>query len=125
MKCGFAMGVLALRALLEVDPNAIAGPLTFLAVIEEECTGNGALSAARDGILADAAVLLEPTDLDLLVGGVGVLWCDVDGRRDLGARGGSRTTPPTPSTCSCGSWRDCARGRRLSSGPTPTRTCPR
>ncbi len=77
MKCGFAMGVLALRALLEVDPNAIAGPLTFLAVIEEECTGNGALSAARDGILADAAILLEPTDLDLLVGGMGVLWCDI------------------------------------------------
>jgi acetylornithine deacetylase len=77
MKCGFAMGVLALRALLEVDPNAIAGPLTFLAVIEEECSGNGALSAARDGILADAALLLEPTDLELLVGGMGVLWCDV------------------------------------------------
>jgi acetylornithine deacetylase len=78
MKCGFAMGVLALRALLEVEPDAITGPLTFLAVVEEECTGNGALSAARDGILADAAVLLEPTDLDLLVGGMGVLWCDVE-----------------------------------------------
>jgi acetylornithine deacetylase len=77
MKCGFAMGVLALRALLSVDPDAITGPLTFLAVIEEECTGNGALSAARDGLLADAVVVLEPTDLDLLVGGVGVLWCDI------------------------------------------------
>lgn len=78
MKCGFAMGVLALRALLAVDPEAIAGPLTFLAVIEEECSGNGALSSARDGILADAAILLEPTDLNLLVGGLGVLWCDIE-----------------------------------------------
>lgn len=78
MKAGFAMGVLALRALLEVAPDALTGPLSFLAAIEEECTGNGTLSAVRDGVLADAVVLLEPTDLDLLLGGVGVLWCDVE-----------------------------------------------
>ncbi len=78
MKAGFAMGVLALRSLLEVHPDAVTGPLTFLAAIEEECTGNGTLSAARAGVLADAAVLLEPTDLGILVGGVGVLWCDVE-----------------------------------------------
>ncbi|MDQ6948285.1 MAG: M20/M25/M40 family metallo-hydrolase [Actinomycetota bacterium] len=78
MKCGFAMGALALRALLAVAPDAITGPLHFLAVIEEECTGNGTLAAARQGVLADAVVLLEPTDLGVLVGGVGVLWCDVE-----------------------------------------------
>jgi acetylornithine deacetylase len=78
MKAGFAMGVLALRSLLEVHPDAVTGPLTFLAAIEEECTGNGTLSAARAGVLAEAAVLLEPTDLGILVGGVGVLWCDVE-----------------------------------------------
>ena len=32
-----------------------------LAVIEEECTGNGTLAACRAGHLADAVVLLEPT----------------------------------------------------------------
>ncbi len=78
MKAGFAMGVLALRALLAVDRDAIAGPLSFLAAIEEECTGNGTLAAARDGVLADAVVLLEPTGLDLLLGGVGILWCDIE-----------------------------------------------
>ncbi len=78
MKAGFAMGVLALRALLAVDPEAVAGPLSFLAAIEEECTGNGTLAAARDGVLADAVVLLEPTGLDLLLGGVGILWCDIE-----------------------------------------------
>lgn len=78
MKAGFAMGVLAVRALLEVEPDALTGPLSFLAAIEEECTGNGTLSAVRDGVLADAVVLLEPTDLDLLLGGIGVLWCDVE-----------------------------------------------
>jgi acetylornithine deacetylase len=77
MKCGFAMGALAIRSLLEVDPDAIAGPLTMLAAIEEECTGNGTLAAAADGVLADAVVLLEPTNLELLLGGVGVLWLEV------------------------------------------------
>ena len=78
MKCGFAMGFLALRALLAVYPEFLTGPLHFLAVIEEECTGNGTLSAADQGILADAVVLLEPTGLDIMLGGIGVLWCDID-----------------------------------------------
>lgn len=78
MKGGFAMGVLALRALLEVHPRVLTGPLSFLAVVEEECTGNGTLSAAIDGVLADSVVLLEPTGLDLLVGGIGILWCDIE-----------------------------------------------
>ncbi len=78
MKAGFAMGMLALRSLLEVRPQALTGRLSFLAAIEEECTGNGTLSAARSGVLADAVVVLEPTDLQILIGGVGVLWCDVE-----------------------------------------------
>lgn len=77
MKGGFAMGVLALRALLDVDPDTLAAPIAFLAAIEEECTGNGTLAAARGGLLADAVVLLEPTELELLRGGVGVLWLEV------------------------------------------------
>ncbi|AWS43173.1 ArgE/DapE family deacylase [Streptosporangium sp. 'caverna'] len=77
MKCGFAMGLLAVRALDEVAPGFDTGRLMLLGAIEEECTGNGTLSAARAGVLADAAVVLEPTDLGILTGGVGVLWLDV------------------------------------------------
>jgi len=77
MKGGFAMATLALDALLAVEPRAIAGALTFLSVIEEECTGNGTLAAARAGVLADAVVLPEPTDLNMLLSGVGILWLDV------------------------------------------------
>lgn len=77
MKCGFAMGSLALRALRDVVPDATLPPLTVLAVIEEECTGNGTIAAASAGVLADAVVLLEPTDLALLRGGVGVLWLEI------------------------------------------------
>jgi acetylornithine deacetylase len=75
MKGGFAMATLALEALA-----AAAGALpdvAFLSVIEEECTGNGTLSASLDGVLGDVVVLPEPTDLDLLVAGVGIVWLDV------------------------------------------------
>jgi acetylornithine deacetylase len=77
MKGGFAMAALALDALLAAAPDALSGPLTFASVIEEECTGNGTLAAARAGVLADAVVLPEPTGLDLLLAGVGILWLDV------------------------------------------------
>ena len=79
MKGGFAMGVLALTALRDVAPDLFARKrLGFIAVIEEECTGNGALHAASTGVLAPEVVLLEPTDLEIMTGGVGVLWVDVE-----------------------------------------------
>lgn len=80
MKGGFAIGALALRALRDVEPQLFARRrLGFVAVVEEECTGNGALwSATRQGVVADAVVLLEPTDLGVMLGGVGVLWVDLD-----------------------------------------------
>jgi acetylornithine deacetylase len=78
MKGGFAMGLLAVAALRRVAPGAMAGELGFLSVIEEECTGNGTLAACRAGVLADAAVLLEPTDLNLLLGGTGIVWAEIE-----------------------------------------------
>ena len=77
MKGGFAMGLLAIQALRRVMPDSLTGELSFLSVIEEECTGNGTLAACRAGVLGDAVVMLEPTGLDLLLGGVGVLWVEI------------------------------------------------
>jgi acetylornithine deacetylase len=77
MKGGLAMISLAIDALRRVAPHAISGPLRFLSVIEEECTGNGALAACLAGQLADAVVLTEPTGLDLLIAGVGILWLEI------------------------------------------------
>jgi acetylornithine deacetylase len=74
MKGGFAMATLAIGALLDAAPEALAGPLAFVSVIEEECTGNGALAAAEAGVLADAVLLPEPTGLELLLAGIGILW---------------------------------------------------
>lgn len=79
MKGGFAIGYLALRALRDVEPQLFADRrLGFLAVIEEECTGNGTLRSIVDhDVHAEEVVLLEPTDLGLMLGGVGVIWIDI------------------------------------------------
>jgi acetylornithine deacetylase len=76
MKSGWAMAALALSALLSAHEPA--GDLTVVGVIEEECTGNGTLASVRSGVLADAVLLPEPTDLTLLTSGVGVLWLDIE-----------------------------------------------
>ena len=77
MKGGFAMATLALEALLSTAPDRLEGAITFASVIEEECTGNGSLGAARAGVVADAVVLPEPTDLGVLLGGLGILWLEI------------------------------------------------
>jgi acetylornithine deacetylase len=77
MKGGFAMAILALGALLEVAGDRLGGELVVVAAIEEECTGNGTLATVEAGAVADAALLPEPTALDLLLSGVGVLWLEL------------------------------------------------
>ena len=77
MKGGLAMISLTIDALRRAAPDAIAGPLHILSAIEEECTGNGALAACLAGQRADAVVITEPTGLDLLVAGVGILWLEI------------------------------------------------
>jgi acetylornithine deacetylase len=95
MKCGFAMGLLAIRALDSAQPGWQRGELTVVAVIEEECTGNGALAAGRAGVLADAAVLLEPTELELLLAGIAIVWIEitVEGRAGHAEAAGSSVNP--------------------------------
>ena len=80
MKGGFAMAMLALRALAGSVPEALERPIAFVSVIEEECTGNGTLATVLDGIGGRAAILPEPSDLGLLLSGVGVLWVDIEVR---------------------------------------------
>ena len=77
MKGGFAMGWLAISALDAASPGWQRGDLVLVAAIEEECTGNGTLAACRAGVVADAALLLEPTDLDLLLAGIAIAWVEI------------------------------------------------
>nr|WP_241732143.1 M20/M25/M40 family metallo-hydrolase [Galbitalea soli] len=78
MKGGFAAGLLAVRALDEVAPGWQRGTLRWVAAIEEESTGNGTLASGRAGHLADAALLLEPTDLEILLGGISLIWVGIE-----------------------------------------------
>jgi acetylornithine deacetylase len=99
MKAGVAMAILAIRALLATRGRP-AADLTFVGVIEEECTGNGTLASVRAGVLADAVVLPEPTGLDVLLDGIGVLWIDVELE---GPPGHALETPET-GTLLDGAW---------------------
>jgi len=80
MKSGFAVGMLALRAIRDIAPDLFARRrLGFVAVVEEECTGNGTLRTISDhGVAAEEVIVLEPTNLGLMLGGVGVLWVEIE-----------------------------------------------
>lgn len=78
MKAGFAAGLLAIWALDQAEPGWLTGSLSIVSVIEEEATGNGTLAAGRAGHLAEAALLLEPTELEILLGGIALIWVSVE-----------------------------------------------
>jgi len=76
MKSGLVAIIGAVAALrrLGVAPR---GRLELQSVVEEECTGNGALACVLAGHTADAAVLTEPTRGAIWNAQVGVLWFQV------------------------------------------------
>ena len=78
MKAGFAAGLLAIWALDHADPGWLTGSLSVVSVIEEEATGNGTLAAGRAGYLGEAALLLEPTELEILLGGIALIWVSIE-----------------------------------------------
>jgi acetylornithine deacetylase len=81
MKSGLVAMIGAVRGLrrLGVTPRA---PVQLQSVVEEECTGHGALACVLAGHTADAAILTEPTRGAIWNAQVGVLWFQV---RVLGA----------------------------------------
>jgi acetylornithine deacetylase len=74
MKGGVAAMIFAVRALRESGIE-LDGDVIIETVIEEECTGNGALATLARGYEADAAVIPEPFGARLLEAQVGVMWC--------------------------------------------------
>lgn len=73
MKAGVASNIIALKA-IRMAGLAPAAELQLHAVIEEECTGNGALACMMALPKPDAVVIPEPFDHALLVAEVGVIW---------------------------------------------------
>ena len=76
MKAGLVANLAVLRALraLGLQP---AAPVFVQSVVEEECTGNGALACLVQGYHADAAVITEPGDA-ILLGQLGVMWLTLE-----------------------------------------------
>jgi acetylornithine deacetylase len=76
MKAGLVANLFALDALARCGV-APAGEVYLQSVIEEECTGNGALACLARGYRADAAIIPEPMGEHLLSAQVGVMWFQV------------------------------------------------
>ncbi|MEJ2173597.1 MAG: ArgE/DapE family deacylase [bacterium] len=76
MKAGLAANLFALDALarLGLEP---AAEVYLQSVIEEECTGNGALACLQRGYRAEAALITEPSGETLGAAQVGVMWFQV------------------------------------------------
>jgi acetylornithine deacetylase len=77
MKAGLAAMTGAVRALARAGA-APGAPVQLQSVVEEECTGHGALQCLLDGARADACVICEPHPDHITVAQVGVLWFHVD-----------------------------------------------
>ncbi|MGF1473615.1 MAG: M20/M25/M40 family metallo-hydrolase, partial [Rubrobacteraceae bacterium] len=77
MKAGLVAMTGAVRALSRAG-YAPAAPVQLQSVVEEECTGHGALQCLLDGARADACVIPEPHSDHITIAQVGVLWFHVD-----------------------------------------------
>lgn len=77
MKAGLVAMTGAVRALARAGASP-AAPVWLQSVVEEECTGHGALQCLLDGAHADACVITEPHPDHITVAQVGVLWFHVD-----------------------------------------------
>ncbi|NHF72357.1 ArgE/DapE family deacylase [Paracoccus xiamenensis] len=76
MKAGLAANLFALDALRRAGFQP-AAPVFVQSVVEEECTGNGALACLARGYRADAALIPEPFAETLVSAQVGVLWFQI------------------------------------------------
>jgi len=76
MKAGLAANVFALDALKAIGFQPAAN-VFIQSVVEEECTGNGALACLQRGYKADAALIPEPLDEMLVTAQIGVIWFQV------------------------------------------------
>ncbi len=76
MKAGLAACLAALDA-VERCGYRPAADVFVQSVVEEECTGNGALACLARGYRADAVLIPEPLDETLIRAQIGVIWFQV------------------------------------------------
>jgi acetylornithine deacetylase len=73
MKAGVAAMTYAVRA-IDAAGMGLAAPVTIETVIEEECSGNGALACRAAGLDAAAVLIPEPFGPTILTAQIGVAW---------------------------------------------------
>ena len=74
MKAGVASILAAVRALSAAgDLGRLGGELIVALVPSEEDGGQGTLAAIRAGVIGDAAIITEPSDLDVVVAHAGAI----------------------------------------------------
>ncbi len=76
MKAGVAAMTYAVRA-FDLAGIGLNAPVTIEGVIEEECSGNGALACRLAGLNADAILIPEPFGPTILTSQIGVAWFKV------------------------------------------------
>ncbi len=76
MKAGLSANIFAVDALAAAG-FSLNAPLEIQSVIDEETTGNGAAAAIERGARADAVLIPEPTDEDLIYANSGVLKFEI------------------------------------------------
>jgi acetylornithine deacetylase len=76
MKAGLIAALAAFDALDRLGYRP-AAEVYLQSVIEEECTGNGALACLQRGYRADAALIPEPAENGLDIAQLGVMWFQV------------------------------------------------
>ena len=72
MKGGVVAGLAAMRALREAEVE-LEAEAVLVTVPAEEDGGAGALAAIRAGLVADAAVITEPTRLEVVTAQAGAI----------------------------------------------------
>lgn len=77
MKAGIVAYTMAMRVLQRMGYEP-AATVYLQSVIEEECTGNGALACLVEGYTADAALIPEPSQENVMCAQLGVLWITIE-----------------------------------------------
>lgn len=76
MKAGLLASILAVDLIKQAGMN-LQGDVIITSVVDEEGGGNGSIAAALAGEKADAAVVCEPTDYELITAHMGFIFFEV------------------------------------------------
>ena len=77
MKAGLVASIMAVKAIKDAG-LVLPGTVKFASVCDEEGGGNGSLVAAMNGVQADAVVVCEPTDYELIAAHMGWVFFEVE-----------------------------------------------